>query len=122
MSLQRSLQKGQAGQSFGPWPSIGLSQMGQRIFLIGIPLSRLGIFRGGLTVRVRFTSGLARGAVGVAGRSGRVGLGGTLVGVATVVGLVEARSLEQDRGPGADQPAQLVLLALRALLERRFAE
>ena len=42
-----------------------------------------------------------------------VGRGRLLVRLAAVVGLVEARSLENDRRPGADQPPQLQLAALR---------
>ncbi len=42
-------------------------------------------------------------------RGGLVGLGPFLVGFAPVVGLVEARPLEQDRGPRADLAAELGL-------------
>ena len=44
-----------------------------------------------------------------------IGRGGLLVRLAAVVGLVEARPLEDDRRPGTDQPPQLQLAALRAL-------
>ena len=44
-----------------------------------------------------------------------VGLGALLVRIATIVGLVEARALEHDRGAGAEQAAQFRFAALRAL-------
>src|SRR5262249_444840 len=51
-----------------------------------------------------------------------VGLGGALVALGAVVGLVEARALEEDRGAGAEEAAQLRLLALGAFLERLLRE
>ena len=50
----------------------------------------------------------------LAGVGGLVGLGPLLVRFAPVVGLVEARPLEQDRGPRADLAAELGLGALGA--------
>src|SRR5262249_7236641 len=58
--------------------------------------------------------GLAVGALAGLG----VGLGGLLVGLAAVVGFVEARPLEQDRRPRPEQPPQRLLVALRAHLQR----
>ena len=52
-----------------------------------------------------------------------IGLLGGLVRIApVVVGFVEARAFEHDRRAGADQPAELLFLALRAGFQVIFAE
>src|SRR5437868_3535728 len=105
MRRQRGPQNGHWGQSAGPSPSITRSQTGQRTLIIGSLRLRLGRFfpRLALAPRSRPVRRAGRGGLvtrsGLVGRLGRflVGLGRRLVRLAPVVGLVEARALEEDR-------------------------
>src|SRR5260370_5154312 len=86
--------------------------------------------RGGRgTLRVaglRLGGRLRLGLLAVAGRAALAGvllcLGRLLVRVAAVVGFVEARALEQDGRPRAEQAAQALLAALRTDLQRLVLE
>src|SRR5262245_2966974 len=49
-------------------------------------------------------------------------LGGFLVAILAVIRLVEARALEDDRPAAAEEAGELVLLAARALRQRRLGE
>src|SRR5207247_6841884 len=49
---------------------------------------------------------------------GFIGLGGFFVGLAAVIGLIEAGAFEDQPAAGAEQATELVLLALGALLLR----
>src|SRR5262245_40270963 len=127
MVWQRALQNGNCGHTAVLSPSISRSQIGQRTLIIGRRCLGLGAFcrvlarlllptlrgRLGLAVRMACAVGARRGAVFLR-------LGRRLVRFATVVGLVEAGPLEEDRRPGTEQPAQLLLAALGALRQRRL--
>src|SRR5208337_2069475 len=80
------------------------------------PVRRTRRSRGGSGAQL---AGIGLGCVtlGRAGRLGRrlLGLGGTLVRVAAIVGLVEPRALEEDGRAGADLAAQLGGAALGAI-------
>src|SRR4051812_1743647 len=104
--------------------------MGQDAFIIGRSRWGLGAF---CSILGAVGPGCWRGRAVRAGAAGRVGLapalaggflvrlGRLLVRLAAVVRLVEARALEDDRGPGAEDAAQLELAALGTLLQGLFA-
>src|SRR6266566_1878953 len=125
MVRQRGLQNGNWGHSATLWPCITRSQIGQRTLIIGNSGLGLGTFPRLFRTACRFfpaaRSGFAVGGIlAGGGRLGGllVGLGGGLVRLAAVVGLVEARTLEDDRRASAEGPPQLLLAALRALAQR----
>src|SRR5437016_1591169 len=96
---------------------IGISAIGRGAFLF-----RLCTIR---SLSAAFGAGCAV-CIGLAGL-GRLGtllicLGGRLVRLASVVGLIEARSLEDYGRPGAEDSPQFLLLAFGAFLQRRIID
>src|SRR5262249_28885960 len=126
MVLQRLLQNGKYGHSAMRSPSIFVSQIGHRTLIIGRLRFRLGLFPPAVPAffaacaadRIGFTSravGLRRLRLGGLRRL-LLCLRGLLVRLAAIIRFVEPATLEDDRGAGTQQTAQLFLLALRALL------
>src|SRR4051794_40817425 len=97
-------------------PSIGLPQTGQVVtFMASLAVARFG----GRRTALGFAR-LGLGRLALATGRGRVrrlrpfllGLRALLVRLAAVVRLVEAGPLEEDRGPGAEEATQRLLVAL----------